>query len=117
MAGLKRKDSPASKLPGGHIYKKPKKEKSQSKKSNPPVQILETETDSEPIVESDTTENSGEDDGISWPSDEDEMVVEVSSNTKKVPVEIPTELLKREETPVKKLVTSNANTCKIFKTT
>ena len=31
---------------------------------------LETATDSDPIVESDTTSQSGDDDGISWPSDE-----------------------------------------------
>ena len=34
-------------------------------------QIAETEEDSEPIVESDTTSQSGDDDGESWPSDED----------------------------------------------
>ena len=32
----------------------------------------EAESDSDPIVESDTTEQSGEDDGVSWPSDGDE---------------------------------------------
>lgn len=32
----------------------------------------EAETDSDPIVESDTTEHSGDDDGVSWPSDDDE---------------------------------------------
>ena len=34
----------------------------------------EAESDSDPIVESDTTENSGEDDGVSWPSDDEEAV-------------------------------------------
>lgn len=113
MAGLKRKDPPASKMPGTNVSKKPKKEKSQSKKSNPTKQKLETETDSEPIVESDTTENSGEDDGVSWPSDEDEMVVEASSSRKEAHVENPT----REggEKPTKNSVSgSNANTCKIL---
>ena len=33
----------------------------------------EAETDSDPIVESDTTEQSGEDDGVSWPSDDEEQ--------------------------------------------
>ena len=32
----------------------------------------EAETDSDPIIESDTTEHSGDDDGVSWPSDDDE---------------------------------------------
>ena len=32
----------------------------------------EAETDSDPIVESDTTEHSGDDDGVSWPSDDEE---------------------------------------------
>ncbi|KAL8704379.1 MAG: hypothetical protein Q9201_002448 [Fulgogasparrea decipioides] len=36
-----------------------------------PARHLETETDSDPIVESDTTEHSGGDDGVSWPSDDD----------------------------------------------
>lgn len=33
--------------------------------------IAETETDSDPIVESDTTSQSGNDDGVSWPSEDD----------------------------------------------
>ena len=41
----------------------------------------EAETDSDPIAESDTTENSGEDDGISWPSDDEEEVPVVTSKT------------------------------------
>lgn len=40
----------------------------------PPVKhkskIAETETDSEPIVESETTSQSGNDDGVSWPSED-----------------------------------------------
>lgn len=36
-----------------------------------PPADLETAEDSDPIVESDTTEHSGDDDGVSWPSDED----------------------------------------------
>ena len=34
-----------------------------------PVEPLDAETDSDPIIESDTTSQSGEDDGVSWPSD------------------------------------------------
>lgn len=34
----------------------------------------EAEWDSDPIVESDTTDHSGDDDGVSWPSDEDEAI-------------------------------------------
>lgn len=77
MAGFKRKEAPISKSSGGSISKKAKKEASQAKKSEG-VQTQETETDSEPIVESDTTEHSGDDDGVSWPSDEgeDEATVE-----------------------------------------
>ena len=33
--------------------------------------IAETETDSEPIVESDTNSESGNDDGVSWPSEDE----------------------------------------------
>ena len=34
--------------------------------------IAEVETDSDPIVESDTASQSGDDDGVSWPSDEEQ---------------------------------------------
>lgn len=34
----------------------------------------EAESDSDPIVESDTTEHSGEDDGVSWPADDEPSV-------------------------------------------
>ena len=34
--------------------------------------LEETETDSDPIVESDTTDQSGSDNGVSWPSEDDE---------------------------------------------
>ena len=40
-------------------------------KGSKSVQDLETATDSDPIVESDTTSQSGDDDGASWPSDEE----------------------------------------------
>lgn len=75
MAGLKRKEAPISKPSRDDIRKKAKKEAPQLKKSKRIVQFQEAETDSDPIVESDTTEQSGEDDGVSWPSDEDETAV------------------------------------------
>lgn len=42
----------------------------------------EAETDSDPIAESDTTEQSGDDDGTSWPSDDEEEATVVTSKTK-----------------------------------
>ena len=70
MAGSKRKENPNSTLHAGNGSKKPKKEKSPAKSSKH-VQDLETVTDSDPLVESDTATQSGDDDGASWPSDED----------------------------------------------
>ena len=40
----------------------------------------EAETDSDPIVESDTTEQSGEGDGVSWPSDDEEEAAVIQSH-------------------------------------
>lgn len=40
----------------------------------------EAETDSDPIVESDTTEQSGEDDGRSWPSDQENKLTGEASD-------------------------------------
>ena len=66
MAGIKRKSEPDSKSQIPDISKKPKKEH-----ASPPVTPdLEAETDSDPIVESDTASQSGDDDGESWPSDD-----------------------------------------------
>lgn len=48
---------------------------------------LETETDSDPIVESETTEHSGDDDGVSWPSDREE---EEEEEEEEGGVELPT---------------------------
>ena len=70
MAASKRKENPNSKLYPGSAPKKPKKETEQAKDSKR-VQELETATDSDPLVESDTTSQSGDDDGVSWPSDEE----------------------------------------------
>ena len=77
MAGIKRKEAPAlaSRSKGGH--KKSKSETSSKKFAEKPNKArkqnldAEAETDSDPIVESDTTEHSGDDDGVSWPSDDE----------------------------------------------
>ena len=69
MAGLKRKNAPV------HVKGVSKKQKNGPEKANLPKRIdipLEVETDSDPIVESDTNSQSGDDDGASWPSDEEE---------------------------------------------
>ncbi len=65
---MKRKRTFETKSQPGSIQKKHKKE-GESYKTSKPVEPLEAETDSDPIVESDTTSQSGEDDGVSWPSD------------------------------------------------
>lgn len=83
MAGIKRKDAPSGKSSGSKSNKKHKIEDSRSNVSEGLVKIQETETDSDPIVESDTTEHSGDDDGISWPSDNGEDVPEFSPPEKK----------------------------------
>ncbi|KAK4691273.1 pumilio homology domain family member 6, partial [Lecanoromycetidae sp. Uapishka_2] len=70
MAGIKRKINSDLKPHATHIVKKSKKEH-ESPKSSKAIQELEAETDSDPIIESDTTSQSGDDDGASWPSDED----------------------------------------------
>ena len=71
MAASKRKENPNSKLHAGSTPKKPKKEDKLAKSSKR-IQDLETATDSDPLVESDTTSQSGYDDGASWDSDEEE---------------------------------------------
>ena len=68
MAGIKRKQAFETKSQPGNIQKKHKKE--ESRKLSKPLEPLEAETDSDPIIESDTTSQSGEDDGVSWPSDD-----------------------------------------------
>lgn len=77
MAGIKRKDAPSGQSSGGKPNKKHKIEASRSK-SEGLIEIQETETDSDPIVESDTTEHSGDDDGVDWPSDDGEDAPEFS---------------------------------------
>ena len=70
MATPKRKENPNSKSHVGSVSKKPKKEEIPANDSKR-AQDLETATDSDPIVESDTTSQSGDDDGISWPSEDE----------------------------------------------
>ena len=67
MAGIKRKGASDAKIQAGNSQKKQKKDEKRPKTSKS-IQPLETETDSEPIVESNTTSQSGDDDGVSWPS-------------------------------------------------
>lgn len=83
MAGIKRKDAPSGQSSGSNPSKKHKIKASQSKISEGLVKIQETETDSDPIVESDTTEHSGDDDGASWPSDDGEDAPEEESHSGK----------------------------------
>ena len=68
MAAVKRKEPPPTRVQNGNKVKKSKKESAPKSRST----NRETEPDSDPIVESDTTENSGDDDGISWPDDDDD---------------------------------------------
>ena len=70
MAAPKRKENPSSHFQTSSTRKKPRKEENHANSSKN-VHDLETATDSDPIVESDTTSQSGDDDGVSWPSDED----------------------------------------------
>ena len=68
MAPIKRKAAPYDS--GRILPKRPKKveiEVTEKKRSK----IAEVESDSDPIIESDTADESGEDDGVSWPSDEE----------------------------------------------
>lgn len=78
MAGIKRKESPTVKLSSINRNKKLKITTKDSRKPKEPALELETATDSDPIVESDTTEHSGDDDGESWPSDDDQVLEEIT---------------------------------------
>ncbi|KAL8956288.1 MAG: hypothetical protein Q9193_006153 [Seirophora villosa] len=67
MSGTKRKAIHSS----GGPDQSTKKQKAIPKKALKPhaaARDLETATDSDPIFESDSTEHSGDDDGVSWPS-------------------------------------------------
>ena len=72
MAGIKRKELDGLSSRGANLHKKPRKEQIATKKSTKELHVEETATDSDPIVESDTASQSGEDDGVGWPSDGDE---------------------------------------------
>ncbi|KAI4249086.1 MAG: hypothetical protein LQ352_005726, partial [Teloschistes flavicans] len=69
MAGLKRKVQVSS-VPHNRSIKKQKQE-TKPVKTKVSATNIEAETDSDPILESDTPELSGENDGVSWPSDDD----------------------------------------------
>ena len=108
MAGIKRKQPEVA---GGRVKggsKKSKIEPKNAKKSaRPPTPLsdiseLEAETDSDPIIESDTTEHSGDDDGVSWPSDDEEPAVPA---TKDGGVKFPAGKAKQKDGGVKLLVT------------
>lgn len=80
MAGIKRKEAPAAKTNVKGSPKKAKTVPSKPTKARIPPPDLEAETDSDPIVESDTTDHSGDDDGASWPSgDEHDGGVAIST--------------------------------------
>lgn len=97
MAGLKRKESPAVKHSGDRVPKKPRTGHAQIKREQRPVSEAEAETDSDPIIESDTTEHSGDDDGVSWPSDDEKTTVA----SKKGESGVENEVVKRNGTTTK----------------
>ena len=70
MAGIKRKGALDEKVRTEDRRKKQKNDGKRLETSNLELP-LETETDSDPIVESETTSQSGEDEGASWPSDDE----------------------------------------------
>ncbi|KAL8673376.1 MAG: hypothetical protein Q9168_002202 [Polycauliona sp. 1 TL-2023] len=71
MAGIKRKQNSSASIPTGGIKKR--KQGSGSVVEISASADLEAETDSDPIIESDTTDHSGDDDGVSWPSDDENI--------------------------------------------
>ncbi|KAL8700582.1 MAG: hypothetical protein Q9224_000898 [Gallowayella concinna] len=83
MAGIKRKTNSSSNNQIGGT-KKQKREPVSLPKTNSTAASLETATDSEPIVDSDTTEHSGDDDGVSWPSDNDEEMQEIEDEAEPI---------------------------------
>ena len=83
MAGLKRKDSPSAIRVAKGNFKKVKTEAKTPHRPALPPPDLEAETDSDPIIESDTTEQSGDDDGVSWPSD-DEVAIPQTAKSKPI---------------------------------
>ncbi|MCJ1227158.1 pumilio domain member 6 [Toensbergia leucococca] len=77
MAVVKRKKASDVRVTGNNSHKKPRREV--VKAARP---ILEAETDSDPIIESDTTEHSGDDDGVSWPEDDNGDAEQISADEK-----------------------------------
>lgn len=115
MTTFKRKAS-NKKLQQGNDFKKSKKDtlKPQKQKNK----SLETETDSDPIVESDTTDHSGDDDGVSWPSAEDEVPFQELSMEEEGGVKLPKKNPAENTDPNGSLPpnehTKNTNICKIL---
>ena len=69
MAHVKRKNVTNSDQQPGSLPKRPKKVEDSKSKVAASRFTEEAETDSDPIIESETGSDSGEDDGASWPSD------------------------------------------------
>ncbi|KAI4114049.1 MAG: hypothetical protein LQ345_005101 [Seirophora villosa] len=88
MSGIKRKAIHSS----GGPDQSTKKQKAIPKKTLKPhaaARDLETATDSDPIVESDSTEHSGDDDGVSWPSDDESKSQQDGDNSPHEGVPLP----------------------------
>ena len=85
MPGIKRKQAPLAENVAAKGIKKSKSNSNDTTKPKVAAIDLETATDSDPIEESDTTEQSGDDDGVSWPSEDSDADVEVTSPTADLP--------------------------------
>lgn len=72
MAHAKRKNVINSDQQPGSLPKRPKKAKDSKSNVKASRFTEEAETDSDPIIESETGSDSGEDDGASWPSENDQ---------------------------------------------
>ena len=71
MPAIKRKNG-ALKEQAASPTKKSRVDRKEASKPKIRSEFTEAETDSDPIVESDTTDHSGSDNGVSWPSEDDE---------------------------------------------
>ena len=76
MAPIKRKGTSAR--PSTQSAKRPKVSSQKASRTKIPKIQLESEVDSDPIVEYDTTEHSGDNDDVTWPSDDEDGGVPVS---------------------------------------
>ncbi|MCJ1475951.1 pumilio domain member 6 [Lambiella insularis] len=113
MAGVKRKEYPIGNAVRHGVSKKTKPEPKKIARPVSPPSDLKAQTDSDPIIESDTTEHSGDDDGVSWPSDDGEeidVVAEKGSDSKSGRVKSPPASSKQVKTAkeMKKEVTGIA---------